>query len=178
MKKFLILWITYFISATLFAEEINLEQARLLALANSRSLAKYNLSIKSSTLDEKSQLFTMLPTVSAEYSASMNYLNRNWGFENPLDTFITGANFSVSQMIFNGGKSFVQRSISSISTESVRKEALAEFFNVLDAVDNAYYAALEKYDQTENIELMEAFLKTQTERTWEKTLHRKYSSPN
>jgi len=125
-----------------YAQSLNLEQARLLALANSRSLARYELSIRSSILDEKNQLYALFPTVSAGYRASMNYLH-NGEFVNPIDTLTAGVNFSITQIIFQGGKSFIQRAISSISTESIRKDALAEYFNVIDAVDNAYYAVLE-----------------------------------
>ncbi|MDR0444420.1 MAG: TolC family protein [Treponema sp.] len=131
------------VSVSLFAQTLSLEQARVLALANSRSLAKYDLSIKSSILDEKNQFYSMLPSLSAGYSASMNYLDKDWGFVNPLDTFTTGMNFKVTQKIFEGGKSLVQKALNSIATESVRKEAQAEYFNVLDSVDSAYYAALE-----------------------------------
>jgi len=126
-----------------FSQTVNLEQARTLALANSRSLAKYNLAIRSSVLDERSQLYTMLPSISAGYSASMNYMNKDWEFINPIDTFNTGFDIAITQKLFEGGKSFIQKAIGAITTESVRKEALAEYFNVLDAADNAYYAALE-----------------------------------
>jgi outer membrane protein TolC len=126
-----------------FSQTVSLEQARSLALANSRSLAKYNLSLRSSLLDEKSQFYSMLPSVSAGYSASMSYLNKDWGFVNPVDTFNSGLDISITQKIFEGGKSFLQKAISGIATESVRKEALAEYFNVLDAADSAYYAVLE-----------------------------------
>jgi outer membrane protein TolC len=145
MKRiiFFILIITLQTGIYLPAQTVTLEQARALALANSRSLAKYNLSLRSSVLDEKSQLYSMLPSVSAGYSASMNYLDRNWGFVNPVDTFTSGLDFSITQKIFEGGKSFLQKAISGIATEGVRKEALAEYFNVLDAADNAYYAVLE-----------------------------------
>jgi len=143
MKKTIFFSILLIMCAGLFAETINLEQARLMALANSRSLAKYNLAIQTSILEEKSQLYTMLPSVSADYNASMFYLNRDWGFVNPLDTFGAGFNFAVTQKIFEGGKSFIQKALYEIATESVRKEALAEFFNVLDTADNAYYAVLE-----------------------------------
>ena len=124
-------------------QTINLEQVRSLALANSRSLAKYNLSIENSIRDERVQLYAMLPSVSAEYNASMHYLNRDWSLVNPIDTFNTGFNFAVTQKIFEGGKSFIQKSINAIATESVRNEALAEYFNVLDSADSAYYAVLE-----------------------------------
>ena len=126
-----------------FKETMTLEDARIFALANSRSIAKYNLSLRSSMLDEKSQLYTMLPSVSARFSASMNYLDRNWGFVNPIDTFSTGLDFAVTQKLFEGGKSFIQRSLSKIATESIRIEALSEYFSVLDSIDNAYYAVLE-----------------------------------
>ena len=131
------------VASVAFPQTVNLEQARTLALANSRSLAKYNLALRSSVLDERSQLYTMLPSISAGYSASMNYMNRDWEFVNPGDTFNAGFDIAITQKIFEGGKSFIQKAITAIATESVRKEALAEYFNVLDAADNAYYAALE-----------------------------------
>ncbi|MCL2264647.1 MAG: TolC family protein [Treponema sp.] len=124
------------------AQMISLEEARELALVNSRSLAKHQLAIQSSILDEKNQLYAMLPQISANYSVKMDYF-KNWKFINPVDTLNAGAGLSITQVIFQGGKSFIQKAISSIATESVRKDALAEYFNVLDSVDNAYYAALE-----------------------------------
>lgn len=135
--------LVFLCAGSLFAQTISLEEARVLALANSRSLAKYDLSIKGSLLDERNQLYSMLPKISAGYNASMTYLNRDFGIENPADTFKAGASFSVTQKIFEGGKNLIQKSLSSISTEGVRNEALAEYYNVLDSADNAYYAVLE-----------------------------------
>lgn len=129
--------------AGLFADTIDLEGARVLALANSRSLAKINLQLANSALDEKSQLYSMLPQVSAEYNASASYLNNEWAFVNPLDTFTSGISLSVRQTIFNGGRSFVQKAIAAMASESARKAALAEYFSVIDAADNACYAVLE-----------------------------------
>jgi len=123
-------------------QPINLEQARLMALANSRSLARYEMAIRTSVLDERNQLYSMLPQVSADVRASMFYF-RDWEFVNPADNFSLGASFSITQIIFQGGKSFIQRAISEIATESIRIDAMAEYFNVLDAIDNAYYAVLE-----------------------------------
>ena len=143
MKNRMLLVLLFLTGFGLFAESINLEQARVLALTSSRSLAKYNLSLRSSLLDQRSQLYSMLPNLSAEYSATMNYLDRDWGFVNPVDTLNAGATFSVTQKIFEGGKSFIQKALSGIATESVRNEALSEYYSVLDSVDNAYYAALE-----------------------------------
>ena len=130
------------IGSGISAQSINLEQARALALANSRSLARYEISIRASILDERNQLFSMLPQISAGYSVSMNYLH-DWQFLNPIDTFTARAELSISQIIFQGGKSFIQRAINAISTESIRIDAMTEYFNVLDSIDNAYYAVLE-----------------------------------
>ncbi|MCL2185262.1 MAG: TolC family protein [Treponema sp.] len=131
-----------FFNTAVFSQTINLEQARTIGLANSRSLARYEMAIRTSLLEEKNQFFSMLPQVSAGYNASMNFI-KNWNFVNPIDTFSAGANLSITQIIFQGGKSFIQKAISNISTESVRIEARSEFFNVLDSIDNAYYAVLE-----------------------------------
>ncbi|MDR2922572.1 MAG: TolC family protein [Treponema sp.] len=156
-KKVLLFGLIIAAGAASFADTVNLEQARILALANSRSLAKYNLAIRSSVLDERSQLYTMLPSLSAGYSASMSYMNRDWEFVNPVDTLTSGIDIAITQKIFEGGKSFIQKALAAIATESVRKEALAEYFNVLDAADNAYYAALEA---AATLEAEEASLQT------------------
>jgi len=142
MKKFILSGLFFLVCFGLYAQTLSLDEARVLALANSRSLAKYEMSIRSSILDERNQLYSMLPSISAGYSASMNYM-QDWDLVNPIDTFTSGATFSVTQVIFQGGKNFIQKAISSIATESVRKDALAEYFSVLDSVDNAYYTALE-----------------------------------
>jgi len=126
-------------------ETITLEQVRTLALANSRSLARHNLAIRGVALDERSRVFSNLPSLSLGASASMSLWNspRAEPVANPLDTFRVGASFGVSQRIFEGGRTFVQRAINEIASESARQDALAEYFNVLDSADNAFYAVLE-----------------------------------
>jgi outer membrane protein TolC len=128
-----------------FAQTLNLEQARTLALANSRSLAKYNLAVTSTLLDERSRIFTTLPSLSLGGNASMSLWNAQNAapIENPFDTISSGVSISVSQKIFEGGKTLIQKAINEIASESAKKEALAEYFNVLDTADNAYYAVLE-----------------------------------
>jgi len=141
-KKIILLGFFFLIAFSIFSQNINLEQARELGLINSRSLAKYEMQIRSSILDERSQLYSMLPQISAGYSASMQFL-REWQFVNPIEEYSIGANLSITQIIFQGGKSFVQKAIAEISTESVRLDARNEYFNVIDSVDNAYYSVLE-----------------------------------
>ena len=142
MRYLIIVFLIIFSITGLFAETIDLEEARVMALANSRSLKRYEMAIRSSILDERTQLYSMIPQVSAGYSASMFFV-KDWEFVDPIDNLSAGAQFSITQIIFQGGKSFLQKAISAIGTESVRIDALSEYFNVLDAVDNAYYAVLE-----------------------------------
>jgi len=130
------------------AQTINLEQARLLALASSQSLARYETQIQSSLLTEQNHLYSMIPQLSASYSASMSFLQRNpqtqdTEFVNPFDNLTAGLSVTLSQVLFQGGKLFLQKAINSIQTESIRNNALAEYFKVLDTVDRAYYAVLE-----------------------------------
>jgi outer membrane protein TolC len=158
-KRVLLVCLMVCLGFDVFTETINLEQARTLALAHSRSLAGYNMAIRNSILEERSQLYLMLPSLSAIYNVDMNYLNNNWGFVNPSDTISTGLAFSVTQILFNGGKSFIQKAINAINTESVRNDALAEYFNVLDSADNAYYAVLEAMA---SLEAAESSLQTAT----------------
>jgi len=125
-----------------FAQTVNLEQARDLAVANSRSLLRYEMSIRNSLLDEKNQLYRILPQVSAGYNATMDFV-RDWEFVDPADSISAGAQVSITQIIFQGGRLLIQKAINSIETERLRKDAQAEYFNVLDSIDNAYYAILE-----------------------------------
>ena len=146
MKRAVLLFVLIVLAGLkLFSQTISLEELRVLALTNSRSLAKYNLSIKSSTLDEKSRVYSNLPSLSLGVSASMSLWSSGSSapIENPFDTFSAGASVSVSQKIFEGGKSLIQKAINDITTESTRKDALAEYYNVLDSADTAYYAVLE-----------------------------------
>jgi len=48
---------------------------------------------------------------------------------------------------------------------------------VFDEDKAVYYDALAAYDKFEDLEPMEAFLKQQTEKTWEKTLERERRQP-
>jgi len=146
MKK-AILFITIAVAFTMSlpAQTIGIEEVRTLALANSRSLAKYNLTIANTLLDEKSRVFSNLPSLKLEANASMNIWNQKGIVENPPSTLDAGVSFSVShtQKIFDGGKANIQKAINAIASESSRNDALAEYFSVLDSADNAYYAVLE-----------------------------------
>ncbi|MDR2597157.1 MAG: TolC family protein [Treponema sp.] len=128
-----------------FAQTIGIEEVRTLALANSRSLAKYNLAVTGTLLDERARFFSTLPSLSLGATASMSLWNAQNAapIGNPFDTFSSGASVSVSQKIFEGGKTLIQKAINEIASESARKDALSEYFNVLDSADNAYYAVLE-----------------------------------
>ena len=160
MKKINLLYsMIIFLVSGVFAETITLEQARSLALANSRSIQKLNLAIQSVDLDEQARRYSNLPSPSLGASASMSLWNaQGMGpLENPFDTFSAGASFGVSQKIFDGGKTFVQKAINAIASESARNDAQAEFFNVLDSADSAYYAILEA---AASLEAAESVLET------------------
>jgi outer membrane protein TolC len=132
---------------------LSLEQARLLALANSRSLAKYNLAIKNDGLTEQSWFYTNLPSLSLGVSAAVTLWNSDGMAEKNLaDTLTAGASLSVSQKIFNGGKSLVQKAINSIAAEMTRKDALADYFAVLNAADTACYEMLQAAASLESAE--------------------------
>jgi hypothetical protein len=94
----------------LFAQTMGLEEVRTLALANSRSLAKYNLAVTGTALDERSRIFSALPSLSLGANASMSLWNAQNAapVDNPFDIFSSGANFNVSQKIFEGGKTLIK----------------------------------------------------------------------
>jgi len=146
MKKTILLFSFIILTGFgVFAQTLNIEQVRTLALANSRSLAKYNLAVTGTLLDERARFFSTLPSLSLGANASMSLWNAQNAAPvgNPFDTFSSSASVSVSQKIFEGGKTLIQKAINEIASESAKKDALAEYFSVLDSADNAYYAVLE-----------------------------------
>jgi len=150
-KTALAFCITIFVCFTAYSqaddsgETISLDQVRTLALANSRSLAKHGLAIRAAVLDERARVFSNLPSLSvgASVSASLWSPARAEPVANPIETLSSGANFGVSQRIFEGGRTLIQKAINEIASENARLQALAEFFGVLDSADNAFYAVLE-----------------------------------
>lgn len=140
-KKYFVVLIFFFIMMNSFSQEIlSLDDVRILTLANSRTLKKMNLSIQSSVLNEKQQIFDYLPSLSLGASASTSL----WGDKSIQDSFETGINLDITEniTIWNGGINSIRRQINAITTEITRKEALAEYFSVLDSADEAYYGVL------------------------------------
>ncbi|GHT65519.1 hypothetical protein FACS1894110_07590 [Spirochaetia bacterium] len=134
-------------------ETLTLDQARLLALANSRSLAGYNLAIKSSQLTEKSRIYSNLPTLSLGASASTGLWNSDeMGDTYFKDNLSTGISIGVHQSIFDGGKSLVQKTLNSIAAEMAQKNALEGYFAVLYETDTAYYGVLQAAASLESAE--------------------------
>ncbi|MCL2230442.1 MAG: TolC family protein [Treponema sp.] len=154
MRKNCLIFLSFLLAPyfCLFAQGLNLEEARALALASSRTLARHNIAIQTSVLNERNQLYSMLPQVSASLNASSSYL-RNWEFINPIENMTAGVSFSVTQVLFRGGRSFLERAIQLIETESIRLEAMSAYFGVLDSVDREYYSVLEAGAALEAAEL-------------------------
>jgi outer membrane protein TolC len=141
LKNIFITLMILIASTFCFAEEtLSLEETRNLALSNSRSLAKINLSIQSSLLNEKTHIFDYLPTLSLGASASASL----WGDQTIEESFDTGINLGLEEsiLIWNGGRNTLLNQIDKIATEMTRKDALAEYFSVLDSADEAYYGVL------------------------------------
>jgi len=154
MNKVVMLFcLFFFASSQVFAITINLEQARVLALLNSRSLARYNLAIRDNLLSERIHGYTNLPSFSLGAAAGTN-LWTSEGFPQNLsrDSFSAGLSFSVSHTFWNGGRNAILNAINSLNTEISRQDALAEYYAVLNAADSLYYAVLEAAEALEAAE--------------------------
>jgi outer membrane protein len=132
-----------------FADAFNLEQIRELALANSKSLAKYNIASRTAVLDEKSQTYTFMPSLSLGASASASLwetksFEAGGGLESNIkDSVSAGMSFGVSQKLYDGGKNGILRSINAISSEITKRDALTEYYAVIAAADAAYFNVLQ-----------------------------------
>jgi len=125
---------------------INIEAARILGLTNSQEIANADASIRSAVLNERSQLYSMLPQVSAGYSAAMNFLETdrdgNHQFINPVDNLNSRVYLNISQNFTLGGNEYITRSKNKIRTDIARISSLSTYYKVLESIDNAYYSVL------------------------------------
>ena len=149
-----VLLLTLIINSSITAEQINIDDVRSLALANSSSLARFNLTLETARLDERSRIYNNLPSLSLGASASGQLWGGDVGFQ---DSMRAGANFSVSQKLYDGGKSGYLKAINAINTEVTRQEALTAYFAVLDTADSAYYETLKAMA---SLEMAKAALET------------------
>jgi outer membrane protein len=123
------------------AADLGLDEARAMALSNSKTLASLNVAVDSSALAEKSQKYKGLPSASLSASASASA----GGDVTLADSSSASVGASVSQTLFDGGKNSILVSISGLSTASARESARAEYYSVLGSVDSAWYALEEAY---------------------------------
>ncbi|MDR2418487.1 MAG: TolC family protein [Treponema sp.] len=150
-------WVWALIVISVFsveAETLTLEQARKLALANSKELARYNLTISNSRLSEQAEFFSKyLPTLSASANASTNLWNVNSGNGagdvSPSEVLYDGLKVSgkltVEEKItlYDGGSARIASELRAISNETTRIQALEAYFTALSDTDNAYYMVLQ-----------------------------------
>ncbi|MCL2834227.1 MAG: TolC family protein [Treponema sp.] len=149
MKRNIITVLILLIAAAgLFAQTLSLEDARTMALLNSRTLPAKNLAINSANLTEQSRIYSAyMPTLSLGGKASLNL----WESSSALkpaptvwDSFSASASANISESIkIQGNRNSIEKAINAIGTESAKIDARIEYFNVLDSADSAYYAVLE-----------------------------------
>ncbi|MDR0554972.1 MAG: TolC family protein [Treponema sp.] len=143
MKKLLIVVMGMVLFAGLCAADsaLTLEQARELALSNSRTLASAALTVQSNELTQKTQYFSLLPKVNLTADAGVVLWNNN-GFTQDISNGATaGISLNVTETLplWDAKKYSIQKILNNLSTEQARQDALAEYFSVLSAVDTAYY---------------------------------------
>jgi outer membrane protein TolC len=145
-----------------FAEDagLTLEDARNLAVANSRELRQLAMSVESSEITRDTQWYEFLPSLSLQGSAGTSLWNDGKASKEILkDNLYVRAGLTASEKIplWDGGTYSIQKLLNKLSTESAKQDALAGYFSVLDQVDNAYYSVLEA---AANLEVAESSLET------------------
>jgi outer membrane protein TolC len=126
-------------------EPLSLEQVRASALAHSRTLQKALLSVDSALLTEKLQRYERMPSITASAGASLSYPASTFS-----DSLCATAGLSVTQLLYDGGKSALLSALDAIDTRIAREEARAEYFSVLKAAEIDYYAVLEAHASVES----------------------------
>jgi outer membrane protein len=119
------------------AETVSLPKARELALARSLTLQKMLLSVDAAELAEKVRTYDFLPALSVSAQAGAAY-------PAALSSVASAAvSVSVTQPLYDGGKSALLAEVDRLSTRIAREQSRAAYFSVLEAVDSAWYGVLE-----------------------------------
>jgi outer membrane protein len=118
---------------------VNLEMVRTLALNKSPALRRLNLAVEAAKLEETSQRYSALPSVSLSGSASLNPVALASSSSGGVGASV---GLGVSGSLFSGTRAALL-AISKLNAESAREAARAEYYSVIGAADAAYYAVLE-----------------------------------
>jgi outer membrane protein len=116
-----------------------LAKAREGALALSRTLRKYLLSVDAAKLVRKAQNYEMLPSLSATASGGTSYA------ADSASALSTSLKLSASQTVFDGGQNAILAAIDDIDVAVARAQARSAYFTAVMDAEQAYYAALEAY---------------------------------
>ena len=117
---------------------IDISEVRARVLQRSSSLKKAGVSVSAALLAQKTQSLSALPSMT---------LNGAGAFSYPKGTSASfSAGLSLSETIWDGGKSAVLASIDALATSSARASARVAYFAAIESADDAYYAVLKAAD--------------------------------
>ncbi len=114
---------------------IGLEEIRARTLANSAAVKKAGITVDTALLVEKGQSYSVYPSISAQTGAGFSY------GESVAGSFSLG--LTVSEKIYDGGKSAILAAVAALATETARATARAAILSALQTADQAYFAVLE-----------------------------------
>ena len=140
--------LTLTVAGPAFAQRVlTLEEARTGALRSSKTLQSAMISVESAALDRKLRSYDLLPSLSATAKLGLAYSEGDVGD-------VSGAlGLSVSQTVYDGGKTFLLMGIDSIAEEIAATDARAEYLDVINNVDSAFYAALQAKASLESAQM-------------------------
>jgi outer membrane protein len=148
MKNYSVIILLLLSSFSIYAEEsLSHFQAREAALSSSVELKKLNLSLQSSKLDKQSFYFRYLPSLSANISAALPFLEtpEQSGEKTILDKLSSSAGLGLTEQVtlFDGGKTKIAKELLNLQTASLEYQQIAAIYSLLDSVDTAFYNGLE-----------------------------------
>jgi outer membrane protein len=124
-------------AAALWAGDLTLAQARELAVGRSSVVARALLGVDAARLTERTRYYDLLPSLSVRVGAGLDYPGQTG------TQVIGSAGVSVSQTLYDGGKTRAQAALDAIDTSKAREEARAAWLAIVQEVDAAYYSVLQ-----------------------------------
>lgn len=121
------------------AEELlTRDSVRNLAVSRSSTLQRVLASVDAALLQEKIQGYSLSPSLSASAGAGLTYPTAD-----AAQGLHGSVGLTVTQTIYDGGRSAIMSAIDSLATRMAREEARTEYLAVLEAADTAFSGVLE-----------------------------------
>ncbi|MEA2105092.1 MAG: TolC family protein [Candidatus Cloacimonadota bacterium] len=142
MKKNVVLIVFLLLASNLIANQISLENAKILALKNNPDLLAQKEELKSAKMDNLNAISGLLPSANISNSYTKYKPDQNFG-AGPTAESSKSYRIQISQPLFNGGKIWLNSRIKNDALQISEQSYQMKKLETLAEVESKYFSVLE-----------------------------------